>query len=81
MENLERYPSLRLEYRNGARAGKELSAYVDSDWGKEVETCKSISGQVAFFGMSPISYKSKKQQTIALSSAEAEYMAVSDLAK
>ena len=33
------------------------------------------------FGMTPISWRSKKQQTIALSSAEAEYMAVSDFAK
>jgi hypothetical protein len=81
MEYLEQYPSLRLEYRRGARTGKELSAYVDSDWGTEIETRKSISGQVALFGMTPISCKSKKQQTIALSSAAAEYMAVSDFAK
>ena len=72
MEYLEQYPSLRLEYRRGARTGRELSAYVDSDWGTEIETRKSISGQVALFGMTPISWKSKKQQTIALSSAEAE---------
>ena len=54
---------------------------VDSDWGTEIETRKPISGQVALFGMTLISWKSKKQQTIALSSAETEYMAVSDFAK
>ncbi len=54
---------------------------ADSDWGTEVETRKSISGQVTLFNSTPISWRSKNQQSIALFSADAEYMAVSEFTK
>ena len=59
--------------RNGSLT---LVGYSDSDWGGDVETRKSTSGYVFTLGGAAISWTSKKQSTVALSSTEAEYMAL-----
>lgn len=51
----------------------ELTTYCDSDWAACPNTRKSVSRFFILLGKTPLSWKSKKQQTIALSSAEAEY--------
>lgn len=51
----------------------QLEAYYDSDWVACPATKQSISGFFIMFSGSPISWKSKKQVNVSLSSAEAKY--------
>ena len=65
-----------LTYRK-SKSGLKLHGYCDSDWGSSVDR-KSTSGYLFSLAedSAAIMWKSKKQQTVALSSCEAEYMAL-----
>jgi hypothetical protein len=52
-----------------------LIGYADSDWGADKESRRSTTGYCFLYG-GLISWKSKKQSTVALSTVEAEYMAL-----
>lgn len=51
-----------------------LVGFTDSDWVGAIDDRRSTSGHVFFLGSKVISWSSKKQSTVALSTAEAEYI-------
>eukprot|EP00253_Pinus_taeda_P006440 PITA_06440 len=52
-----------------------LHAYTDADWAGSVDDRKSTSGGAFFVGSRLVSWFSKKHSSIAISTAEAEYVA------
>nr|GFC03854.1 uncharacterized mitochondrial protein AtMg00810-like [Tanacetum cinerariifolium] len=54
-----------------------LKAFVDVDHAGCQDTCRSTSGSVQFLGERLISWSSKRQKSAAISSTEAEYIALS----
>jgi hypothetical protein len=55
----------------------QLWGFVDSDWAGCPDSRKSTTGYVLMLNGAAISWKSKRQNVVALSSAEAEFMAAS----
>ena len=58
-----------------------LSGYCDADWAGDKEDRKSTTGYCMYVNGNLISWNCKKQQTVALSSAESELMAATELVK
>jgi hypothetical protein len=64
----------------GGTGESTLIAYSDADWGGDVDS-KSTSAALHYFGEKLVHWTRKKQGCIALSTAEAEYVAASSCAQ
>ncbi|XP_050156292.1 uncharacterized mitochondrial protein AtMg00810-like [Malus sylvestris] len=62
---------------NYHRGDLTLKAFSDADWAGDPNDRRSTTGFVAFLGSNPVSWSSKKKQTVSRSSTEAEYRALS----
>nr|P0CV72.1 RecName: Full=Secreted RxLR effector protein 161; Flags: Precursor [Plasmopara viticola] len=65
-----------LEFTRAGTA--KLVGYSDADWAGDVESRRSTSGYLFKLNGGCVSWRSKKQRTVALSSTEDEYMALSE---
>ncbi|GMF52963.1 unnamed protein product [Phytophthora fragariaefolia] len=70
----------KVPYRNavGCLIEDGLQGYSDADWAGGIESRRSTSGYAFMMNGGCISGRSKKQRTVALSSTEAEYMALTE---
>ena len=71
-----KFSALTLTYNGSSKQG--ISACTDSDWASDSTSQQSQTGYFIKMAKGLISWTSRAQKTIALSSTEAEYMTLSD---
>jgi hypothetical protein len=65
----------------GSEETLELMGYVDSDYARDVDTRRSTTGWIFKFGGGAVSWRTRRQRSVTLSSTEAEYCALTEAAK
>jgi hypothetical protein len=68
---------LGIRYHRDTFHTDQLWGWVDTDWVGDIETRRSHTGYVLMLNGGPISWKSHRQVSVALSTTEAEYMSAS----
>ena len=76
---LRRTSDARLVFQGDTK--DNLIGYIDVDWAADINDRRSITGYVFILAGAAISWSSKKQTSVALSSTEAEYMAAAAATK
>lgn len=69
-----------LFYTRQSEGKPKLSGFSDADMAGDLDSRKSTSGVLFFFGGNPVTWQSSKQKVVALSSCEAEYIAMTTAA-
>ena len=65
----------------GANSDCKIAGYSDSDFAGDLDRRRSLTGYAFTLSGSAISWKATLQSTVALSTTEAEYMAVTEAVK
>lgn len=63
------------------KSNESLAGYSDADWAANVDDRRSYTGYAFTFAGAAINWISRKQKTVAMSTAEAEYVALSEATK
>ena len=71
----------KLNYGDVREREPMLIGYSDANWGNDVNTRRSTTGYIFYLSGGAISWSSKRQATVALSSTEAEYMELTQATK
>eukprot|EP00833_Pecoramyces_ruminatium_P017559 jgi/Orpsp1_1/1191591/evm.model.d7180000087207.1 len=79
--NIFRYLNYTKDYKIKYTGKKEIIAYSDADYAGDKQDRKSTSGFIIFLGGAPISWISRKQNTVATSTAESEYVSTAECIK
>ena len=66
-----------LKFDASSQTAVDVIGFTDADWAGDVDERKSTSGYVFRICGGTISWRSKRQEIVALSSTEAEYIALS----
>ena len=75
---LQGTPSLGITY---GPPPSRLTGYSDADWAGDVNTRRSTTGYVVMLNNGAVAWRSQRQPTVALSTMEAEYMALTEATK
>ena len=89
---MEHWKSIKhiMRYLNGTRnygllydkeKVTDFIGYSNEDWASDLDDCRSTSGYLFKLSGAAVSWRSKKQSCVALSTAEAEYMALASVAQ
>ncbi|KAI3467777.1 hypothetical protein Pfo_024440, partial [Paulownia fortunei] len=70
-----------LVFEQDGKIGQSVVGYCDSDYAGDLDKRRSTTGYLFTFAKAPVSWKSTLQSTVALSTTEAEYMAVTEAVK
>ena len=70
-----------LTFERSSLKVPKLIGYRDSSYESDPDDGKSTTGHIFYLGESPITWSSQKQDTVALSSCEAEFMAGTEAAR
>ena len=68
---------LGIRYHRDTLNPDHLWGWVDADWTGDIVTRRSHTGYVPMFNGDPISWKSHRQDSVTLSTSQAEYMTAS----
>ena len=71
----------RAAYHTLATSPSQLVGFSDSDWAGQLDDRKSTSGMIFYLNNGAITYASKSQKCVALSTAESEYVALGEAAR
>lgn len=70
-----------LTFDRSTSGSRKLVGFSDSSHNMDPDDGRSTTGHIFYLGESPITWRSQKQDTVALSSCEAEFMAGTEAAR